>query len=59
MGDCVKSLTQVQIDNIGSFSLVCWCSHSITEGRSWSGKTWPCWSHAGCLKSAPCPPCAL
>ena len=31
MGDCVKSLTEVQIDDVHSSSLVYWYSHSNIE----------------------------
>jgi len=33
MGDCVKGLTEVQIDNVCSSSVVHLCSHSIIEGH--------------------------
>ena len=60
VADHVKGLREVQIDDIHSSSLAHWCSHSIVEkplGRS--GRTCPWWSHAGCLKSPPCPPRAF
>ena len=33
VGDSVKGLTEVQIDDIHCFSLVHWCNHSIIEGH--------------------------
>jgi len=33
VGDCVTGLTEVQIDDICSSSLVHWCSNSIVEGH--------------------------
>lgn len=31
--DCIKGLTEVQVDDICNPSLVHWCSHSIVEGH--------------------------
>ena len=33
VGDCVKGFTEVQIGDMRSSSLVCWCSPSIIEGH--------------------------
>lgn len=32
-GGCEKDLTEAQIDDIHSFSLVQWCNYSIIEGQ--------------------------
>ena len=39
MGDHVKDLTKVQIDDINGFSLFHWCSCTIIEGQARLGDT--------------------
>ena len=53
----VKSLADIQVDDISCLPFVHWCCHSINE--DWSGMICPWWNHAGCLRPLAHPSCAL